>query len=330
MAKPPQWKIERLDRRETIAARELQGYIKAARQRVAMIVHAAARDKKILVSGRNREALYLKIANIYLQLDNGLKNWGKDLVKNSAIEWHDAAVRDIAGQTGIDPSNAVTKFSREYAEDVFKRVHPENGRSLAAVMTDKMAQADIKALRQSVTDIYREASLSGMTQAEIAREIKAKWDAAAGDMATNRFVDSAGKAWDDGRYMQMLVRTTTARVARDSYFETLTKNGDDLAIVQNADGEACDICQAWDDVIISITGASEDYPSYQEALDAGCFHPNCRCMAERVDETIDADEIERQAEAETPNFERGASETDSEYRGRVTDAIAEYSQEFGQ
>jgi len=40
-------------------------------------------------------------------------------------------------------------------------------------------------------------------------------------------------------------------------------------VIQNADGDACDICTAWDEVIVSITGADERYPSYNEALNAG-------------------------------------------------------------
>jgi hypothetical protein len=328
MAKPPKWKIDKLERREEIGVSTLQQKIKDARQRVAIIVHGAARTKKILVSGRNREALYKKIGDVYLQLDNGLKDWGKDLIEKGAIDWHDAAIRDIAGQTGIDPSNSVTKFSREYAEDVINRVTPANGRSLAAVLTDRMAETDIKALRTAVVEVYRESALSGMTMNEIAAGIKGKWDGLAGNMAANKFVDSAGKVWEDGRYLQMLVRTTTARVARDSYFNTLTQNGDDLAVIQNVDGDACDICAAWDEVIISITGNSGQYPSYNQALDAGWGHPNCRCTAERIDETIDKEATAQQAEADTPDFTRQPDEKDSEYRNRMTEAVADYSEDF--
>jgi hypothetical protein len=35
----------------------------------------------------------------------------------------------------------------------------------------------------------------------------------------------------------MPTRTTCARVARDTYFDTLIANGDDLAVIKNADGE---------------------------------------------------------------------------------------------
>jgi hypothetical protein len=325
---PQHVKISKLDAHEKVSMKELEASIKSARQQVAMLVHQAARDRKLVVSGRNREKLYKQIGDVYLQLDNGLKDWNKDMVTKGAIDWHDEAIKDIKGQTGTDPGNGVTKFSREYAEDIWKRVSPENGRSLAAVITDRMRESDVTALREATTAVYREAALTGTTLSGIQKGIQEKWDAIAGDQAAFRFVDFAGRKWDNARYLQMLVRTTTARVARDSYFDTLTKNGDDLAIVSNADGEACDICNAWDGVIISITGASDKYPSYNQALDAGCFHPNCRCMAERIDETVDKEQVKMQAEAPSPDFARDPDETDSKYRDRMTQEVAAYSEDF--
>lgn len=328
MAKPPKWKMDRLERREAVGIAEMQRRIRKARQQVAVIVAQAARDRKLVISGRNREALYAKVGSVYAQLDLGLKDWGKDIIEKTAVDWHDAAIKDVRAQTKVDPSNNVTRFSREYAADVFKRVHPENGRSLAAVLTDRMAQEDIKALRGAITDVFREGALTGQTMTEMAGGIKAKWDGIAGNLTANRFVDNAGRAWEDGRYLQMLVRTTVARVSRDSYFDTITKHGDDLVVIQNADGDACDICQAWDEVIVSITGSSGKYPSYNQALNAGWGHPNCRCMAERVDETVDKDAISQQAKAETPDLEQGRNEKPAAYRERVTRDVAGYSKDF--
>jgi hypothetical protein len=321
-------KLGILSRREDVGLDELDKAIRAARQRVAMIVHGAARNKKLIVSGRNREALYNKIGQVYGQLDNGLKDWGKDLVEKTVLDWRDEAIKDIAGQTGIDPSNEITKFSRRYAEDTFKLVHPDNSKSLVGVFTEKMATEDIRQLRQAAVDTFREGALSGDTMTEMAAKLQGKWDKAAGDMATNRFVDAAGRQWDNGRYLQMLVRTTVAKTSREGYFNVLTEHGDDLAVIANVDGEACPICQAWDGVIISITGASEKYPSYNQATAAGWGHPNCRCTAERVDETVDAANITDQAKADTPDFDQGKGESDGEYRRRVTEEMAAYSKDF--
>lgn len=61
----------------------------------------------------------------------------------------------------------------------------------------------------------------------------------------------------------------------------------------------------------------------------GVLSSNCRCTMERVDETIDKDQIKQQADTDTPDFTRQDGETDSVYRSRVTENVAKYSEDFG-
>ena len=77
--------------------------------------------------------------------------------------------------------------------------------------------------------------------------------------------------------------------------EGLVKNGDDLVRVSIVDGETCDVCAEWDGRILSISGTDTRFPSYEDAAEAGMFHPNCRCRLERVDPEWDAEDIEEQA-----------------------------------
>ena len=321
-------RIRKLDLIEERNLGELDQRIRRARQHVAMIVHARARDRGIAISGRQRDHVYARIGREYLQLEQGLRRWSREMVEQAIRAGRAQAADDIRDQTG-EPATAVTKFSREYAETVFGMVNPDNERSLAAVFTDKMRQDDIRKLRETHLAVFRQASLEGLSMRQMSREMQKRWDETAGDMAAFRFTDNAGRSWENARYLQMIVRTTVARVDRDSYFDALAQHGDDLAQIENVDNEACEICQAWDGVILSINGTSRQYPSYQKALDAGMFHPNCRCVAERVDEDLDEDEIKRQAEAETPDLEQEEGEKPSEFRKRVTAAVAEYSEGFG-
>jgi len=138
-----------------------------------------------------------------------------------------------------------------------------------------------------------------MTHREINKALQSRWNELAGSIASDRFVDRAGRTWDNARYMQMLVRTTTSRVARESYIDTVVEHGDDLMRIVNV-GESCPVCEAWDDIIISVSGTNPDYPSYQDALDADWGHPNCDCMLERVDELLDKKDIARQADVDNP------------------------------
>jgi hypothetical protein len=142
------------------------------------------------------------------------------------------------------------------------------------------------------------------------------WTEAAGNDSAFRFVDSRGQSWENARYLQMLTRTTQARVHRESFNDVLTANGDDLARIV-PQGDNCPTCQAWAGLIISVSGTNEKYPSYDDALESGLFHPNCDCGMERVDETLDAEDTERQANAPTPD--------DLE----DLDAMAAYREEIG-
>lgn len=294
-------RIDRLNSIESGALDDVLDRIRAARRRIARIVHATARDKGMLISGRVRDRLYAMVDGQYAKLEMGLRAWSDELVTGSVRAGHEEAVRDIADAAGEMIETEVARFDKKYAEDVFKMIHPAQDRNLAAVFTRRMAEADIRVLRTATVDTFRQASLEGWTGREIHKQLQARWDVLAGDMAGDRFVDAAGRRWDNARYLQMLVRTTVTRADREGYMNTLAENGDDLVMVRNVDGEACEICQAWDGLIISITGASTDYPSESDARAAGLWHPNCRCMTERVDEDLDAAAIDRQAAEPTPD-----------------------------
>lgn len=56
----------------------------------------------------------------------------------------------------------------------------------------------------------------------------------------------------------------------------------------------CRLCFPWEGRILSLTGKTEGFPTYEEARKAGCFHPNCVHTLDPVDELLDADEIELQ------------------------------------
>jgi hypothetical protein len=120
-------------------------------------------------------------------------------------------------------------------------------------------------------------------------------------MGAYKFVDVAGRQWDNARYLNMLVRTTTARIARESFNQTLTDAGLDLIRFRNV-GDSCPVCKAWDGVIISVSGADKRFPSYQEAINGGAWHPNCDCIQDYVDETLDSDAIAAQGETENVNW----------------------------
>lgn len=87
-------------------------------------------------------------------------------------------------------------------------------------------------------------------------------------------IDAAGRSWDMATYAEMATLTAIERATREGYIDTMKSYGHDLAII-SAHAGACPLCEAWQDVIISVSGDNKDYPSLADAEGGGCFHPRC-------------------------------------------------------
>lgn len=94
------------------------------------------------------------------------------------------------------------------------------------------------------------------------------------DKGITSFVDKAGRHWDMTTYAEMATLTAIERATRQGYTDTMQEYGFDLAIISSHYG-ACPLCEAWENVIISISGRDARYPSLADAEGGGCFHPRC-------------------------------------------------------
>lgn len=318
-------KISRLKKQAVRGSAELMGRVQEARNRIADKVRNASRDPKFVAYRAKREELFGEVSGYYERLSVELDTWLKELTEKQALDWHKAALSDLHATPGAVRASA-ERFSRERVLKYWELIHPNNAANLTATFTTEMAKRDIQALRQSFVSTWRQGDLEGWTLRQRSKELQSAWDTAAGNMSSDRFIDASGRPWANAQYLQMLTRTTSARVARESYLDTLIADGDDLARIVNP-GEPCDICEAWTDLIVSISGSNPNYPSYDEALAAGLFHPNCLCHTEYIDETVDAKVIDQQAAIDNPDFTCGDEETDGQYRGRITEAVAAYRAE---
>lgn len=255
---------------EAVKATDAQ--MRKAAQRIAEIIRKASADPKYLsATGKAavERAIQAEADGLGVKLNDELR----ELVKKSAIIGNRDAVASIAKITEVDPDTLV-KFNADRALRYAAMLTPEKAPMLAAVITDKMAAISIQSLRKSLVDVFRIADVQGMTMRERNKAIQASWMELAGGIADNEFVDVSGKPWENARYMQMLVRTTSAKVHREAFIDTNTEEGFDLAQIM-ASGDNCPKCEAWAGVIISMSGANKDHPSYSDALSGGVFHPNC-------------------------------------------------------
>lgn len=94
------------------------------------------------------------------------------------------------------------------------------------------------------------------------------------DKGISSFIDKAGRRWEMTTYAEMATLTAIERATRQGYTDTMQEFGFDLAIISSHYG-ACPLCEAWENVIISISGKDTRYPSLADAEAGGCFHPRC-------------------------------------------------------
>ena len=101
-----------------------------------------------------------------------------------------------------------------------------------------------------------------------------------GDIQKNMvaIVDKAGRRWNVDSYVDMVTRTKAQEVYVQGMKNFADKNGGngDLAVIPY-NPLTVDACKEFEGMIISMTGATEGYPTYDELRSTGMiFHPRCR------------------------------------------------------
>lgn len=269
----PENALPLLDRYIQLNAGELLRLLLNARSQVRATVSRAARDPQFARSGATRNKVYKEIGTAYDQLTKALGEWINDVVHQGVYTTAHAVNFDLKapGEEG-----RTTKFSRTYAMELLQVLSPGNGEALVAVQTGRMKLADISFLRTQVINVMREATLTGATSREVQKEIQARMLDAVDGLPGWQFIDKSGRAWKPGNYFNMLTRTVTSRVVRETYVERLAGEGHDLVTLEGG-GTPCPICARWRGFVCSATGATPGFPTLDEAQRAGVFHPNCVC-----------------------------------------------------
>lgn len=300
-ATTPARQVQFLRRYTAAAEKQLMQDARMFEKRLAVTISDMSDESKTLHTSRGQQAVYKRVQTEWGDFGDSYDEWAKVASKDLSKTFKGYAVDSIAASGG-KVAAGVGKWSPDYAKKVYELIAPANNQNLAGVFTDKMTRTNIQSLRSAVIDVNRQAALEGWTARKIRKEIEGRWWALSRSASDSMFTDISGRSWSNKRYLQMLTKTTTARIARESYNQTLIDNGDDLERIRNV-GDSCPTCKAWDMVIISISGDDPNYPSYREAVDAGVFHPNCDCLTQRIDETVDADDIEHQARQKNVDWE---------------------------
>ena len=243
-----------------------------------------APELNIAGSAEDRERAYNLVRRRFARLSRMLDQIMTDMNTRAAK----AAASSASDMTGLD-----IRWSPSRAKAICELVTPAQGENLAAVFTQRMSKNLIDSLRQATVQTLREQAVTGGSLKDMRRDMADRWVKAA-KVENPQFTDAAGRTWDTATYFQMNVRTNAMRVYNDCLVDNVAREtGSDLMRISTGGDPDCE-CFAWEGCIISVSGQTKGFPSYEDARKGGCFHPNCTHTLEYVDEVADEDEIELQ------------------------------------
>ncbi len=276
--------LSQLTRRADSVAESASALVRQTMREIRGELANLSGELNLAGSADDREKVYAEIRRRMALLSRRM---------NTLMEAQNEAAAKGAAKSASALTGLEVKYSPSRAKAICELVTPAQGENLAAVFTDRMSRRLINSLREATVGMLREQAVAGGSAKDMARDLAARW-AKAANMEDPKFTDAGGHVWDTKTYIQMNVRTNTMRVYNDCLADNVAREtGSDLMRISTGGDQDCD-CAAWEGCIISLTGATKGLPTYDDARNGGCFHPNCTHTLEYVDELIDADEIELQ------------------------------------
>lgn len=314
-----------LEKQVEVGGKILKSTLLKAKDAIELKIIRAARDSRFATSAKIRDTLYKNIAAEYVALGGQMNDFITSRATNIARAWRKLAIDALPAKSYQQTWN---QFDKKYLQDIIAKINPKEAKNLVAVNAQLggMLTQDIRALRGSVIKVQRLAAASGLTGEATKRAMR---DEVLSIKPAFQFIDAGGREWKANNYFDMLNRTVSAQVARESYMDVLSDAGYDLATIENGYAE-CSVCQEWNGKVVSISGDSEEYPSLDEAESDGVFHPNCMCslaaympelteaQTEEADKKVEKDEdifAEKEGEIQIPREPMTAEEFNNLFGG---------------
>ena len=254
-----------VDLREAEIKRLIATYRAAYRQVIKEILTATTFGKI------QRLSVMRNIKAILEELGSDVDKWVKQEIPQYYRDGADGAIRELRRQD-IDPTKQVY-FSQIHKEAIAALVEEitlgftESIRGVARNASMLLNDA----FQMEINQLIAQGFITGEDRRIIAGYIKERLR----QQGLNVLIDKSGRKWTFDRYTEMLIRTKAVEARNMGLGNRIAENGFDLVEVSNhnSDHEACAV---WEGKILSFTGRTPGYPTYNSALAAGLFHPNCQ------------------------------------------------------
>jgi len=147
-------------------------------------------------------------------------------------------------------------------------------------VTQHTSKESKKVIREIVSKQIQLGVATNQGHAEIMRRIKKELSTEnikrlIADKALVGIIDSKGRRWKLQTYVELVVKTKLQSLHVEGLKDHAIEDGYDLARIPHKG--ASDSCSGFEGMIISLTGAEKNFPSYDSLKASGLiFHPNCK------------------------------------------------------
>ena len=192
----------------------------------------------------------------------------------------DADLSGLGLMEGVDV--IAEKTAMQYTDGIsltgsFGLVHAGAVNALASAYLGVVSNALLQITRKA-DDIYKKVIADATSSALLGSKTRVQ----ATQDAINKFIkngvggfqDKRGRWWSLEAYTQMATRTLITQALNQGKVNRYIEMDNDLVIVSRHT-RSCDLCRPWQRKILSLSGKTQDYPTFDEAKSAGLFHPNC-------------------------------------------------------
>jgi hypothetical protein len=210
--------------------------------------------------------------------------------------WCSEAIPRVYSQ-GLYSADAMLKDVGASVKAGFGAIHQQAAQVLAENAYQRFEDV-VQVIGRQVNDIYRELALENVRGTVVGydtwKQTAKRYREQLAERGVTGFKDRSGRMWRMTTYTEMVARTTTQQAHTEGTLNRLNEQGHDLIIVSRHRG-ACPLCTPWEGKILSISGKTKGYPTFEEAKASGLMHCNCR---HAVSLYIDLDKEIEELEAE--------------------------------